>query len=211
MSKAPRLGGEGSVDLPAQLFGERFHQAVVYEAARSELLARRSGTAATKTRAQVRGGGAKPWRQKGTGRARTGSNRSPHWAGGGVTFGPSPRGYTIKVNRKARRRALRAALSLHAERGSIAVVDPGAFDEPSAKRAAQALDGWNAGRPVLVALGPDDEICAKSFRNLDGVDVLAAPDVGVADVVRAASLVVSESALASLSELAGDGGKAERE
>jgi large subunit ribosomal protein L4 len=205
VSTAPRLGGEGTVELPNELFGERFHQAVVYEAARSDQLARRTGNAATKTRAEVRGGGTKPWRQKGTGRARTGSIRSPHWTGGGVAFGPSPRGYTVKVNRKARRRALRAALSLHGERGSIAIVDPGAFGEPSAKRAAQALAGWDAGRPVLVVLGDGEESCEKSFRNLAGVDVLPAVDVGVADVVRAASVVVSESALARLNELAGEG------
>ena len=106
----------GNVDLPSEIFGEPFHEALVYEAARAEQLARRRGTASTKTRAEVRGGGAKPWRQKGTGRARAGSIRAPHWTGGGAAFGPAPRGYTVKVNRKARRRALRAALSLHAER-----------------------------------------------------------------------------------------------
>ena len=102
---APKLVGQGSVKLPAELFSEQFHNDLVYEAVRAEQLARRRGTASTRDRADVRGGGSKPWRQKGTGRARAGSIRAPHWTGGGVAFGPSPRGYTIKVNRKARRRA----------------------------------------------------------------------------------------------------------
>src|SRR3954451_9180797 len=111
--QAPKLGG-GKVKLDPAAFGARFNMAVVHETVRAELAARRRGTASTKTRGQVSGGGAKPWRQKGTGRARAGTNRSPLWAGGGVVFGPSPRSYTVKTNRKARKRALRAALSVHA-------------------------------------------------------------------------------------------------
>lgn len=201
-ARAPKLGGEGNVQLPAEVFGERFHEAVVYEAARAEQLARRRGTAATKTRAEVRGGGTKPWRQKGTGRARAGSIRAPHWTGGGNAFGPSPRDYTLKVNRKARRRALRAALSLHAQRDSIAVLDGAAFEQPSTKQAADALDRWQATRPVLVLLAEDEDACARSFRNIDRVSVLAAPDVGVADVLGAASVVASSAALGLLAQLA---------
>ena len=111
---------------------------------RAELAARRQGTHSTKTRGQVRGGGAKPWRQKGTGRARAGSIRSPIWTGGGTVFGPQPRNYTFKVNRKERRAALRSALSLHADRGSLAVFDPAAFDTPSTKKAAELIAGWDA-------------------------------------------------------------------
>jgi large subunit ribosomal protein L4 len=200
---ARKLTGQGSTKLPQGVFGERFHGAVVWEAARAEQAALRRGTAATKTRGLVRGGGSKPWRQKGTGRARSGSIRAPHWTGGGTAFGPAPRGYTLKVNRKARRRALRSALSVHAERGSIAVLDPADFAEPSTQRAAEALEQGKAERPVLVLLGEDEEACSKSFRNLEGVSVLAAEQAGVADVMSAATLVASSSALETLERVAG--------
>jgi large subunit ribosomal protein L4 len=202
--KAPKLVGQGSVDLPEQLFGEPFHRAVVYEAARAEQLAARRGTASTKTRGEVRGGGAKPWRQKGTGRARTGSTRAPHWTGGGKAFGPSARRFTVKVNRKARRRALRAALSLHRERGSIAVVDPDSFEQPSTKQAHDALERWKAQHPVVVLLAEDEEACAKSFRNMERVTVLSAIDAGVADLVGAGSVVASPAALDALVRVAGE-------
>jgi large subunit ribosomal protein L4 len=202
--KAPKLAGQGSAELSEAVFGERFHGAVVWEAARAEQAALRRGTAATKSRGLVSGGGAKPWRQKGTGRARAGSNRAPHWTGGGAAFGPSPRAYTVKVNRKARRRALRSALSLHAERGSISVLDAGAFEEPSTRKAAEALQTGNAELPVLVLLGDEEEACAKSFRNIVRVNVLSATDCGVADVLSAATLVASPAALEALERRAGD-------
>jgi large subunit ribosomal protein L4 len=202
-SKAPKLGGQASVALPEDVFGEPFHGAIVYETARAEQLARRRGTASTLTRAEVRGGGAKPWRQKGTGRARAGSIRLPHWPGGGVAFGPRPRRYTTKVNRKARRRALRAALTLHRERESIAVVEASDFDPPSTRKAHDALVRWDAERPVLVVLVDGEEACSKSFRNIDRVSVQNARDVGVADVLGAASIVVSSGALDVLAQLAG--------
>lgn len=202
--KAPKLAGQGTVDLPERVFGEGFHEAVVWETARAEQLARRRGTAASRSRGQVRGGGAKPWRQKGTGRARIGSIRAPHWTGGGVAFGPTPRGYTVKVNRKARRRALRAALSLHAERGSIAVLDAGQFEQPSTSKAAAALKSAETELPVLLLLGEEELECAKSFRNIVGVSVLPATEAGVADVVGAASVIVSQAALEELDRAAGD-------
>ena len=146
--------------------------------------------------------GAKAWRQKGTGRARVGALSAPQRTGGGVAFGPKPRGYTVKVNRKARRRALRAALSLHADRGSIAAVDPSGFEPPSTKSAASALAGLEGGGGVLVVLSEGEESCARSFRNLAEVNVLRADDVGVADVVGAGRIVISGSALERLSEKA---------
>lgn len=198
MPDAPQLLARGKVGLDPEVFEAGFHESLVHECVRAELNARRQGTASTRTRGNVRGGGAKPWRQKGTGRARAGSIRSPLWTGGGITFGPSPRHYTLKVNRKARRAALRSALSLHAGRGSIAVVDPQAFDAPSTRRAAEALAKWGAAGPTLVALGDDEAAAAKSFRNLPGTSVLPAGAVGVADLVGAASLVVSPRALEAL-------------
>jgi large subunit ribosomal protein L4 len=198
MAKAKYLNKQGGLDLDAEAFGARFNQDLVHECVRAELNARRQGSAATRTRGLVRGGGSKPWRQKGTGRARAGSIRSPLWTGGGTVFGPSPRRYTVKVNRKARRAALRSALSLHAERGSIAVVDAAGFDAPSSRQAADALAKWDQPGAVLVALADDEAPAAKSFRNLARVAVLPAGEVGVADLVAAGSLVVSPAALEAL-------------
>lgn len=195
-------GGSGSLELDEAVFGEHFHGALVHEAVRAELAARRQGSASTKTRAEVAMTGAKAWRQKGTGRARVGALSTPNRTGGGVAFGPKPRGYTFKVNRKARRRALRAALSLHAERGTISAVDPSSFDTPSTKAAAAALAGLDSDGSVLVVLAAGEESCAKSFRNIAGVVVLTAEDVGVADLVGAGRLVISEAALGRMTEKA---------
>jgi large subunit ribosomal protein L4 len=202
MASAPVLGG-GTVDLDAAAFEASFNMPLVHEAVRAELNARRHGTASTKTRGQVSGGGAKPWRQKGTGRARAGSSRSPIWTGGGTVFGPTPRHYTVKVNRKARRAAMRSVLSLHAERESLAVFDAGAFSEPSTKQAVELLEGWGARQPTLVILADEEAAAGKSFRNLPRVVAIPVADAGVADVVGAASLLVSQTALESLVALAG--------
>jgi large subunit ribosomal protein L4 len=195
--KAPKLGG-GTVTLDATAFEARFNMPLVHETVRAELSARRQGTASTKTRGEVSGGGAKPWRQKGTGRARAGSSRSPIWTGGGTVFGPSPRHYTFKVNRKERRAALRSALSLHAERESLAVFDASGFEAPSAKQAATLLADWGAGAPTLVVLSAEEAVAGKSFRNLFRVVAMPVEDVGVADLVGAAALLVSEAALPGL-------------
>jgi large subunit ribosomal protein L4 len=200
--KAPWLGKkQGKVDLDEAVFGERFHGSLVHEAVRAEQAARRRGTASTKTRGEIAMTGAKAWRQKGTGRARVGALSAGQRTGGGVIFGPKPRSYTVKVNRKARRRALRAALSLHAERGSLAAVDAPGFDGPSTKQAFEALSGFGEGRAVVV-LADGEESCFKSFRNIAGVTVLHADEVGVSDLVGAARLVVSEAALERLVRLA---------
>jgi len=198
MAKAPWLHKQGGVDLDPEVFEAGFNESLVHECVRAELNARRQGTASTLTRGKVRGGGAKPWRQKGTGRARAGSNRSPLWKGGGTTFGPQPRHYTFKVNRKARRAALRSALSLHAGRESIAVVDAPSFKEPSTSQAAAALAKWGAQAPTLIVLSDDEAAAAKSFRNIARMTVLPADGAGIADLVAAASVVMSESALAAL-------------
>lgn len=197
MPSAPKLGG-GEVVLDDLAFTAKFNGPLVHETVRSELNALRQGTSATKTRGNVRGGGAKPWRQKGTGRARAGSSRSPIWKGGGTVFGPSPRHYTFKVNRKARRAALRSALSVQADRGSLAVFDATSFDAPSTKAAAKLLADWGQPNPTLVLLDGDEANAGLSFRNMERVLVLPVEDAGVADVIGAASLLISESALAQI-------------
>jgi len=200
MADAPILGAAKSkkVALDATVFGAAFNGPLVHESVRAELNARRRGTHATKTRGNVRGGGAKPWRQKGTGRARAGSSRSPIWAGGGTIFGPSPRRYTFKVNRKERLAALRSALSVHADRGSLAVFDPAPFDTPSTKRAAGLLADAGLAGATLIVLTDAQEHAALSFRNLDRVSVLPVSMVGVADVIGAAALVCSQESLDAL-------------
>jgi large subunit ribosomal protein L4 len=169
---------------------------LIHETIVSELGRRRAGTHSTKNRGEVRGGGRKPWRQKGTGRARQGSTRAPHWRGGGVTFGPTPRSHGGKVNRKVRAQAFRAALRAHADRGSLAVMDPTAWDTPSSKRAAaylyQAPEGISP-RPLLVLVDDPDAVVGLSFRNLEDVYVLAASDVEVVDLMAGRSLLVERA------------------
>jgi large subunit ribosomal protein L4 len=195
MSKAAVLGKTTKADLPQALFGEGPHRSLLHEAARADLAARRRGTASTLRRGEVSMTTAKAWRQKGTGRARVGALSSPTRMGGGVAFGPKPRRYTVKVNRKARRRALRSALSVHAERDSVALLDAASFDEPSTKKAAEALEKWGAARPTLIVLEQEELGAVRSFRNIERVNVAEATAVGVADLVGAASIVVSEKAL----------------
>jgi large subunit ribosomal protein L4 len=194
------------VKLDEGTFSVRFQEGLVHQSVRAEQAARRRGTAATKTRAMVSGGSAKPWRQKGTGRARAGSSRSPIWTGGGVAFGPQPRSYTFKVNRKEQRAALRSALSLHAGRGSLAILDAAAFSAPKTSQAHDLLDDWGAPaeiRPTLVVLAAEESNAALSFRNLARVAVLTHESVGVADLLAAASLLVSQAALDGLTARAG--------
>jgi large subunit ribosomal protein L4 len=203
MPSAPYLGqSTDTLNLDDAVFGEPFHSSLVHEAVRSELAARRRGTASTKTRGEVAMTGAKAWRQKGTGRARAGALSTPQRTGGGVAFGPKPRSFTVKVNRKARRRALRAVLTMHAERGSIGAVDPFAWEGPSTKEAVAALAQLGGDGSVLVVLGDGEDSCARSFRNIADVSVMGADDVGVADVVGASRLVLSGAALERLVEKA---------
>ncbi len=202
MARSASVLGGGTLDLDPVAFEAPFNMALVHETVRAEQNARRRGTASTRNRSAVSGGGAKPWRQKGTGRARAGSSRSPLWVGGAVTFGPTPRRYTVKVNRTARRGALRGALSVHAERDSVALFDAGSWDEPSTKRAASLLTDWGAPLPTLVLLTTEEEAAGKSFRNIPRVEAMPVQDAGVVDLVWAASLLVSQAALPALVALA---------
>ena len=201
-TKAPVLGKQSKADLPADVFGEEFHESLVHETARADMAAQRRGTASTLGRGEVAMTTAKAWRQKGTGRARAGALSVPHRRGGGVAFGPKPRRYDVKVNRKARRRALRAALSVHAARGSIAVLDASGIDEPATKQAAQWLDKWGARTPTLVVLDAEEVAALKSFRNLPDVDVVQASEVGVAALIGHQSVVLSQAALEQVSDRA---------
>jgi large subunit ribosomal protein L4 len=193
--KAPVLDGAGKktkeATLEAEIFGAEVRAQLVHETVRAELNARRSGTRAAKSRGLVAGGRAKPWRQKGTGRARAGTIRAPQFTGGGVAFPPTGRNFEVKVNRKARRAALRSALSDHAARGTLSLLAAGAFDSPSTKGAAAlALE-----TPLLVVVGEDEEALIKSFRNLDRTLVTVPSELEVAEVVWARSLLISEAAL----------------
>ena len=199
MPSAKNLSSDASVDLDEVAFGAAFHGPLVHESVRAELNARRQGTHATKTRGNVRGGGAKPWRQKGTGRARAGSSRSPIWTGGGTVFGPQPRNYTFKVNRKEKRVAFRSALSVHAERGTLAIFDAASFDGPATKVAAKLMGDWGVRGSVLVILTDADLNAALSFRNLKQVrGVIPAEGTGVADLIGAANVLASQAAIDEL-------------
>jgi len=197
---APYIGKTDTVDLDEKVFGEEFNMGLVHGTATAELNARRHGTASTLTRGEVAMTTAKAFRQKGTGRARAGALSTPNRYGGGVAFGPKPRSYVTKVNRKARKKALRAALSVHADRGSIAVCDPSDYETPSTKAAAAALGDFT-GR-VLVVVGAEDANCAKSFRNIRGVAVHPADNVGVADLIGASRVIVTPTALEHLTGVA---------
>jgi len=203
-AKAPVLGKQSKAELPATLFGEELHESLLHETARADLAARRRGTASTLGRGEVAMTTAKAWRQKGTGRARAGALSVPHRRGGGVAFGPKPGRHAVKVNRKARRRALRSALSVHAARGSIAVIDESGFSEPSTKEAATGVEKWGAKGSVLVVIDAEETAILKSFRNLPRATVMPASALGVADVVGHANLIVSKPALETLASRAGE-------
>jgi large subunit ribosomal protein L4 len=194
--KAPVLGGaKKEVSLEESVFGVEIKPHLVHEAVRSELNEHRQGTRAAKSRGLVSGGRAKPWRQKGTGRARQGTIRAPHFTGGGVAFPPTPRDFTVKVNKKALKAALRSALSDHAQAGTIALLDPKSFDGPSTKVASDLLAKWGASTPTVVIVAEEEESVSKSFRNLERVLVTVPSELEVAHVVWARSLLVSQSAL----------------
>jgi large subunit ribosomal protein L4 len=183
------------VTLEEGVFGAEVKPYLVHETVRAELNAARSATRGGKSRGLVAGGRSKPWRQKGTGRARAGTTRAPHWTGGGMAFPPNNRNFDSKVNRKVARAALRSALSAHAQAGTLGVVDPGGFSEPSTKAAAELLGKWPKEMPLLVVAQPEDESLIRSFRNLDRVAVTVPGELEVNQVVWARSLLISEAAL----------------
>jgi len=174
---------QGTVDLDEATFGIEPNVSVLNQVVTAQLAARRSGSQNTKTRAEVAGGGAKPWKQKGTGRARAGSIRAPHWRGGGVALGPKPRSYAQRTPKKMIRLALRSALSDRAAEGKVLVVDSWGWDTPSTKDAVTALAAMKIEGKVLVVLGPDDVVAAKAFRNLQQVQLIQARELNAYDVL----------------------------
>ena len=195
--KAPVIGGSKASDisLDEAVFAVELKPHLVHETVRAEMNAARAGTRGSKSRGLVAGGRSKPWRQKGTGRARAGTTRAPHWTGGGVAFAPGMRSFEVKVNRKARRAALRGALSSHAGNGTLGVLGAGSFDEPSTKQARQLLESWGKDTPTLVVATEGEETLVKSFRNLPKVLVTVPGELEVASVVWARSVLITEDAL----------------
>jgi large subunit ribosomal protein L4 len=211
--KAPVLGGSKAqeVSLEAAVFGAEVKPHLVHEAVRAEMNAARSATRGGKSRGLVAGGRSKPWRQKGTGRARAGTTRAPQWKGGGMAFPPNMRNFEVKVNRKARRAAFRSALSYHAARGTFAVLDGSSFETPSTRRALDVLEGWEQARPTVVVATEDEEMLVKSFRNLEKVLVTVPAELDVVNVVWARSLLVTEAAMPLVLARAGAGNGVEAE
>ena len=194
--KAPVIGGSkaSDVSLDETVFAVELRPHLVHETVRAEMNAARAGTRGSKSRGLVAGGRSKPWRQKGTGRARAGTTRAPHWTGGGVAFAPGMRSFEVKVNRKARRSAFKGVLSHHAAEGTLAILDGSGFDAPSTKKVAELVAGWGE-RPTLVVVTEDEELVIKSFRNLQRVLVVAPAELEVASLVWARSVLISEAAL----------------
>jgi large subunit ribosomal protein L4 len=197
--KAPVLDATGKkakdLTLEEAVFAAELKPHLVHETVRAELNAARAGTRGAKTRGLVSGGRAKPWRQKGTGRARAGTIRAPQFTGGGVAFAPTMRSFDVKVNRKARRSALRGALSDHVKNGTLAILSDDAFAEPSTRTAAELLAGWGKDSPILVVAQPDQDRVIKSFRNVPRVVVTLPSELEVSAVVWARALLVTEAAL----------------
>jgi large subunit ribosomal protein L4 len=186
-------------DLPAELFDAPVNAVVMHQVVVAGMAARRAGTHDTKTRAEVSGGGKKPWRQKGTGRARHGSTRSPIWTGGGVAHGPKPRDHSVRVNKKVRRAALRSALSDALQSGKLAVVDGLTFDAPRTKDAVAVLGALGLEGKVLIVIGQPDDSTEKSFQNLARVKVDYPGNLSTFDVLYADRVLFTSEALNVLS------------
>jgi large subunit ribosomal protein L4 len=201
--RTPAGGSSGSVELPAELFDVRANKPLMHQVVTAQLAAARQGTHATRNRARIRGGGAKPYRQKGTGRARQGSTRAPQFAGGAVVHGPQPRDYSQRTPKKMKAAALRGALSDRARNGKVHVVtDLLDGDRPSTKAARSTLEGLTPGKRLLVVLARDDRLGHLSVRNLPHVHVLPVDQLNTYDVLRADDLVFTRDAFDELTAAA---------
>jgi len=191
----------GELELNDSVFGIEPNKAVLYDFVKMQMANKRVGTASTKTRADVRGGGRKPWRQKGTGRARVGSTRNPLWTGGGVVFGPHPRDYSYRLPRKVRRLAMRSALSTKVKEQSIIVVDELTFAEPKTRLMVETLKALNAGKKTLVVIADGDGNVTKSARNIPGVKPLPVDFINVYDLLHYDTLLITKDAVARVEEV----------
>lgn len=205
MSKIDVINTQGNVvgeaELSESVFAIEISEHAVYETVKNHLANRRQGTQSAKTRAEVRGGGRKPWRQKGTGRARAGSNRSPLWTGGGIIFAPKPRDYSYTIPKKTKRKAIKSALTYKFENEELIVLDELKFDEISTKNAAQVISTLAADKKVLLAVAEKDAVIYKSFRNLSNVNVVVANLLNVYDVVNSDVLILTKDAVKVVEEV----------
>lgn len=205
MAQARKFGSNGKdlglVELPADIFEAPVNEHLIWESVKSYLGNQRQGTAASKNRALVSGGGRKPWKQKGTGRARSGSNTSPLWPGGGAAFGPKPRDYTTRVNHKARRSALLGALTVRARDGGVLIVEAPALEKPKTKVVVELLGKVGiTGKKVLWVFDRTGEALLKSSRNLDRVETSESRTLNTYDLMNCDCLVFTEAGLKSLTE-----------
>jgi len=194
----------GSASLSPEVFGIEPNKHVLYEAVKAYMGNQRQGTASTKGRSQVRGGGARPWRQKGTGRARAGTIRSPLWKGGGVVFGPQPRTYRYALNKKVNKLARLSALSLKAQEDGIVIVDRLTFDEPKTKQMTACLEALklNQKKVLFLTVEPDENLM-KSCRNISNLTVKPARDVATYDVLHCETILLTQEALKRIEEVLG--------
>jgi len=191
----------GKIRLDERIFGTSFDPSLVHEAVVMQRASQRQGTASTKTRGQVSGGGKKPWKQKGTGRARAGSSRSPLWKGGGTVFGPHPRDYGYSIPRKKYRTALRAVLSARLQEGALTVVDRFEIEGPKTKMLVQVLDRLGVDGKVAILLDQIDQNIERAARNLPGVKVLRIEQLNIYDLLNARQLLISQPAMGRLAEV----------
>ena len=191
----------GEITLNEEIFGIEPNESVVYDAIVMQRASLRQGTHAVKNRSAVRGGGRKPWRQKGTGRARQGSIRSPQWRGGGVVFGPTPRSYSYKLPKKVRRLAMKSVLSEKVASSKFVVVDALSFSAPKTQEFKQVLASLSIDKKVLVVLEEGNDFAALSARNLPNVSVIASNNVSVLDVVSNDKILVTQTALTQIEEV----------
>jgi large subunit ribosomal protein L4 len=193
----------GEIELNEEIFGIEPNEAVVHEAVVMQLACMRQGTSSTKTRAEVRGGGRKPWRQKGTGRARAGTNRSPLWRKGGIVFGPKPRDYSYSIPKKKRRLALKSVLSAKASGGDLIVVDQLIFAQPKTKDMIKILSNLNVDSKAAVVTASKEDYVQESARNIPGIKPLPADGINVYDLLKYEKLILTKDAVARIEEVWG--------